>query len=188
MRNSRHDGVLVVKIKNGYKMAIDGHEVTRYRVKCLDIDYESEYTAADLEQYLTISMMSQVTTGAPDTQSIESKEQENKMKKFYESENPSVEEVEEQAKTFEMMVQFNNAIQMSKIMQVFEGLIRLKRICLEDGTPMAYSIWKDISRSDKNTIIFSYIAFFVNPLQKLSQQYTPTAVEKEVMQGQPKKT
>lgn len=166
MKNSRKDGILILNCHKPYKMAIDGQYVEKYRLLCKEHNSESEYAVMDLGQYLTVALMNM-----PQNEQIQTDkttdEQEKKAMKFYDNECPTMAEVEEQATLIEMMMLTNNQVTVSKLMQCFEGIVRSGLIFMEGNVQMPYQTWKQIHINDKLKIMYSYIAFFVNPLQRL---------------------
>jgi hypothetical protein len=186
MKNSRKSGIMIVKCKKPYIMSVEGQPVEKHVVQCKDITHEAEFIAFDIEQMLKVALFHiprpEETKSTPDLI-----EQENKSEKFYETESPSVADVEEQATTIEMIIGMNDQVMISKVMQTFEGFIKCKLICMDGGDPMPYQIWNTLHRDDKLKIMFCYIAFFVNPLQKLAQLSTRMGIS-SVMQGEPLKT
>jgi len=181
LKNSRKDGILVLKTLKPYKMAIDGQEVERNIIICHDITYQAENVAFDIEQYVKVAMMN---IPAKDTTSSEGDNSE--VEEFYKNESPTEQEVESQAGMFETLISMNSVVEMSKIMKKFHELIAYRRIKAEGNTAMTEPIWKTVHRIDKVRILCSYIAFFVNPLQRLSEMYIDTV--KNTMQGDSKKT
>jgi hypothetical protein len=144
----------------------NGQPVEQYRVMCKDITVETECIAADLEQYMTLAL-----TNMPQKDEVQQSQstdtEDSAVKRFYEEESPSCAAVEEQAVMLQMMVNMSNGIQASKIMKTFEELVRGGLIYMEGNVKMPYLIWRQLHRDDKAKIMYNYIAFFVNPLQKL---------------------
>lgn len=183
MKNSRRDGILLVDCKKPYKMAIDGQQVDKHRVICRDITNNTEYIAFDLEHYLRLAMFEIPKREEESTQTqAQAAEEDSKAEKFYNNESPTMEEVQEQAHMLEMAVSMTKVIPLSKLMHTFEGLVNGGLIFMEGKIKMPRQIWNQIDRYDKLKIMFNYIAFFVNPLQKLVETSTKTE-NSSVVQG-----
>lgn len=180
MKNSRKDGKMIVHCKKSYKMAVDGQQSEQNRVICKDITYEAEYIAFDLEQYLNVALFN-MPVREEFKKLPKTSDDDMKAEKFYKNECPSIKEVEEQANMFQIMISMNKEIQLSRIVETFEGIVRSKLIHMEGDIPMPYEIWKTLDRNDRIKIMFCYIAFFVNPLQRL--QSLSTEMEKSQLQG-----
>lgn len=167
MKNSRTDGILVFDTVVPYKAAISGKLEERTKIICHDVTHKCESAAFELEQLVTVAM-----TGLPEQQKKGSKKQidseEKKAEKFYKNESPSDADVLAQARAIRMMVQMNNRIRVTEILEVFNEFIVAGVICWDGDQKMESPIWQTISREDKLMIVFRYIAFFVNPLESLA--------------------
>lgn len=168
MRNSRKEGLLVVKTDHPFQISKDGEYVNRNMVVCKDITYDVEYVAMDLEQMLTAAIF-EVSQNQPQ-QKVQAQSEDNGNEEFYTKDNPSVAEVEEIANGLSMFLMMSKKTKKSEIIQKFEDLIAAGLITVEKGHSMTIPIWQRIHRKDKEKIVFCYIAFFVNPLQSVAMQ------------------
>lgn len=184
MINSRKDGTLIVKCQKPYHMAVNGQQTEKYIVICKDINIKAEYIAFDLEHYLRMSLNQIPKRDEIDSANTsEQAEQERKTEEFYKNNSPSVQDVEEQATMIEMIVGMSTGVSLSKLVQTFVGLIGCDLILMEGNIPMPFLTWQQMHRDDKLKIMFCYIAFFVNPLQKLAQ-ISMRMESSRAMQGQ----
>lgn len=184
MINSRKDGTLIVKSQRPYFMAVNGQQTEKHIIICKDINRKAEYIAFDLEHYLRMSLSQipkrdELETPNPSEQA----EQEKRTEEFYKNNSPSVQDVEEQATMIEMIVGLSTGVSLSKLVQTFEGLIGCGLILMEGNIQMPFLTWQQLHRDDKLKIMFCYIAFFVNPLQKLAQM-SIRMESSRAMQGQ----
>lgn len=167
MKNSRTDGILVFDTVVPYKAAINGNLEERTKIICHDVDSKCEGAAFDLEQLISIAL-----TALPEQQKKAPKKQidsdEKKAEEFYKNDSPSDSDVLSQARALRMMVQMNNRVKMTEILEVFNEFIIAGVICWDGDHRMTAPIWQTISREDKLMIVFRYIAFFVNPLEALA--------------------
>lgn len=191
MRISRRDGILIVECKKSFKVAYDGKMVERNRVICKEITFEAEAAAFDLEQSVRVALMNISTPQDKKYSSQEhntaNDENDEKMKKFFENDCPSIKEVEEQGAMIEMMCSMNKQIRMSEIVNIFGELLHHGLIEIEGNIKMTPEIWKTVDRKDKLKIMFNYIAFFANPLQSLLTTSASLLTDHTSMQGESKK-
>jgi len=186
MKNSRKDGTLVVKCNKPYIMSVDGQPVESHIILCKDINHEAEYIAMDLEQMLRASVLNMPQQEGVEQQSGDN-EDEKKAEKYYEDECPSVADVEENANVIEMIAGMNTKIKVSELMKTFVGLVKCRLVVMENKLPMPYAVWDSLSLEDKLKIMYCYISFFVNPLQKLVSLSSKMASSRD-LQGQTQKT
>jgi hypothetical protein len=190
MKNSRKDGTLVVKTNKPYIMSENGQGVERNIVICHESNHHTEYIAMDLDQALRASlcnMPARESISMSPADKEKQKEDEEKANKYYLNECPSVAEVEENSATVEMVLCMNTVIKVSEIAQKFVGLVNSGLIKMENGKSMPYEIWEKLDLQDKLKIMYCYISFFVNPLQKLAALSLRMGASKD-MQGQITKT
>ncbi len=180
MRNSRKDGLLVVRTSKPYKIAKDGGYVDRNMVICKDITYKTENIAMDLEQLIT----SAIFESSNATNQVENYDNsdETRNNNFYDNESPSSREVEEVGNGLKMFMMMSKSIPISKVVDKFEELIKCGLIIADnkvDGQVMTIPIWEKIHRNEKLRIVFCYISFFVNPLQSVVKQTQEQEKQKE---------
>lgn len=169
--NSRKDGVLVFKTNTPYKIAVNGQEQERSILICKDVTYQAERYAYDLEQYFTVAILDIQERTKKDNQLPDDK-LKKETEDFYTKENPTNEEIEQQAMGLETIIRMNKAIKISDIVSTFEGIVDCGLIQSDTGTIFNIYLWRNINRIDKLRIVMSYCAFFVNPLQRLSTMGT----------------
>lgn len=185
-KNSRKDGVLYIECKHPFKIAVDGQEVERQKIIAHDITYNVEDVAFNLEQYLRVALLHMpAIENATENKKIAAAD-DKKAEQFYNNESPSSTEIEEQANLIQMMMEMNKEVLISKMMQEFTQIIYYNLLKVEGNINMTMPIWTTLHRDDKAKVLFSYIAFFVNPLQKLQNQ--SILMEKQGLQGEMKKT
>ena len=177
MRNSRRDGLLIVRCDKPYKVAYKGNTVERYTVICRDINKRAEFIAFDFEQMLNVALVS-LANDSQISETEEDKDQKTESEKFYDEENPSVSDVEKQAGTILLMINSNSKIKMSEFIKTFKGFLKCGLIRTEDDIQVNDHIWNSIDRNDKVKIMVNYMCFFVNPLQRL-QNMSTTQKDKE---------
>ena len=174
MKNSRKDGMLLVDCKKAYKIAVNGEFVDGYRIVCKDINYQAENIAFDLEQMMLAALVNIKTGNTTNQQADDSNDD------FYDNEAPSMADVEKAASGLEIIVKMSTGIELSKLVEKFVELIHCGLIFCENNIKMTIPIWQTVNRNDKLKIVFSYISFFVNPLQSAALR----TVKQENLQGQ----
>lgn len=170
MKNSRTDGLLVLDLDRGYEVALDGQMERRTQVLCYDIDGASEAASYDIEQAI-MSAMFDIQGRQPQNANAEAPQG---IGDFYKDEAPTAEEVAQEAANVEMIIKANRVVKASEFMALFNGVLQAKRIVTDSKAAIFPNspIWKSLTRADKTKIVYSYCAFFVNPLAQLSD--TPT--------------
>jgi hypothetical protein len=176
MTTSRRDGTLVLELDRPYKMASDAGQIIEARkIYCLEFNSKTENIAFDIEQMLDNAILNVAekrpkTAGANVTDSDVSLEQK-KMDKYYKNNSPSHAEVRKDASMLLSMFMVNSEVKLSLLMNTFKELVSAGRIKAEGNVKINDLIWDSIDRRDKTRILFSYISFFDNPLQRQSETY-----------------
>ena len=163
MKTSRKDGILVLKTDKPYKIAINGTLEQRNIILCYDINNKAESAAYDLEQYFDVAIFD---LAAKQIEKNISKDEDNE-DDFFKKDSPSNKEIAERALGLEMIIRSNKTILISKILESFNEIIQSGIIKADGGITMTPSIWETVYRDDKLKIVFWYVTFFVNPLQRL---------------------
>ena len=163
MKTSRKDGILVLKTDKPYKIAINGTLEQRNIILCYDINNKAESAAYDLEQYFDVAIFD---LAAKQIEKKISKDEDNE-DDFFKKDSPSNKEIAERALGLEMIIRSNKTILISKILESFNEIIQSGIIKADGGITMTPSIWETVYRDDKLKIVFWYVTFFVNPLQRL---------------------
>ena len=162
-KTSRKDGILVLKTDKPYKIAINGTLEQRNIILCYDINNKAESAAYDLEQYFDVAIFD---LAAKQIEKKISKDEDNE-DDFFKKDSPSNKEIAERALGLEMIIRSNKTILISKILESFNEIIQSGIIKADSGITMTPSIWETVYRDDKLKIVFWYVTFFVNPLQRL---------------------
>lgn len=169
MVTSRKEGMLVVLTAKPYKMAKSGVLSNANEVIMKEITYEAEGIAYDIQQLFANAMMD-IALKSKNLNANAPKVPEAK-DSFDDEESPSAAQVREKAEELKVMYQMNSASDLSKLVKVFTGFVNAGLIFAEGMIPMTEkAIWPTIDRNDRLDLIFSYIAFFVQPLASLSSQ------------------
>ena len=178
MKTSRKQGILVLKTDKTYDIAISGNIEKRNVIICKDINYENEGIAFDLEQSLMGAFMDaseRFQKNRNDKNVLKITDETNKKNdEFLNKESPSEKEVDEQWMSLLMPILMSKSVKLKEVMSIFEQLCLSGLITCDANILMTISIWKTVNRSDKLKIAFSYMAFFVNPLQQLLKSSTLT--------------
>lgn len=163
MKTSRLQGVLVFDIEKPYKIAIAGKQEERTEIICKHINAKAEYAACDMEQLLVTALTStrgQETNSPKAQMDKDQKEAED----FFKKESPTIGEIDQQAGAIKLMVKTGLIVRMSELFEKFYPIVCSRIFCAGD-IPMTQTIWESISLRDKESIMFRYCTFFVNPLE-----------------------
>lgn len=171
MKTSRNQGILVLKTNEPYNIAINGNMEKRNIIICKDINYENETIAYDLEQSLMgafIDTAERFSKKNNDKDVLKITDETNKKNnEFLNKESPEEKEIDNQWSSLLMPILMSKNVKLKEIMSTFEQLALSGLIICDANIPMTITIWKTVSRQDRLKIAFSYMAFFVNPLQQL---------------------
>lgn len=181
MVTSRKDGILVMELDNGYNIAINGTIEKRKGIICKEFGSSCELVAFDMEHLLNQAMFSMadgLKNHGSKVQSVQEKDD------FYDTDCPKDSEIKERSTALEMMIRANTKVKMSQIVELFKEFVNAGLIICDCQIPMTSIIWDSIKMNDKLKIIFGYISFFVNPLQRLETMSIET--DKKSLQGQVK--
>lgn len=176
METSRKDGILILRTKVPYQMAVSGSISDVSEIICKEITYPVEGIAFDIEQIFYNAMIN-VAGKSKDFKSEGGKSNDDTGYDIKEC--PTDEEIEDNANQLEVLFKMNSAGKMSELVNLFEGIINAGLVMAEGMIPMSAKLppWTTISRQDKSKIIFKYISFFVKPLVALNEAL-PTKQEK----------
>lgn len=182
MNTSRIDGILVLKLTGTYQQAIAGTLEKKNTVWLKEFGYKEESIAFDIDQLVSSAIFNMPKKNFEGTQA----DQNDDTSKFFDDNSPTDQEVSDMADMLEMIVKMNTSMKVSELLWEFEKLVDAGLIQSDDGTKFNKLMWKDLKSNDRLRIMYSYISFFVNPLQRLEKMSTKTALKQgqEAIKGE----
>jgi len=172
MITSRKQGILVLKTIKPYKMAKGGNYSDATEIICREYNSETDGIAFDIEQMFRIAMtdiQSRRKNKEPTTSDFD--DELSKINSYEENDNPTLEEVEENASSLEIMFSMNKEIKVSELLALWLDLLDAGLIRIEGDLPMTHVTWNTIDPTDKLRIMYGYISFFVKPVYRLEKSY-----------------
>lgn len=171
MKNSRKDGIVALTLKGGYEWANQEGKLEKKKgIVGKTPVYAVDGICSNLESFLT-SALFDFQIRMKERGAVEQANPGSEEDQFFTKESPTAKEVKEQANVLAIAVNGTTAFKTSDFMKEFEGIVNAGLIETDTGHKIktASDLWQSMTRKDRENIAFTYCAFFVNPLESLSE-------------------